>query len=118
LLRRRAVDLIGQDDRVENRAGVKAELARLRIEDRHAEHIGGKEVARKLDSRVLEPKRGGQRLGERRFADARNVLDQEVAARQKACEREPQGLALADDDAVELGQDRGEAFGDRNIGLA
>jgi hypothetical protein len=38
-LRRRAVDLVGQDDGVEDRAGVKAEGAGLGVEDRHAENI-------------------------------------------------------------------------------
>jgi hypothetical protein len=47
-----------------------------------------------------------------------NVLDQEVAARQQACERQTQRLTLADDDAVELGEDRGEPLGDGNVGLA
>jgi hypothetical protein len=36
-----------------------------------------------------------------RLADARNVLDQQVAARQQACETEPQLQLLAEDDLVE-----------------
>ena len=103
-LRRRAVDLVGEHDRVEDRAGVEPERARLGIEDRHAEHVGRQEVARELDAGVLEAERGRERLRERRLAHAGNVFDQQVAAGEQAGEREPQRLALADDDAVELRQ--------------
>ena len=89
-----------------------------RVEDRHAEHIGRQEVARELDARVLEAERRRERLRERRLADAGDVLDQQVTAGEQAREREPQRLALADDDAVELRQDGGQAFGDRDVGLA
>ncbi len=117
-LRRRAVDFVGEHDRVEDRAGMKAERARFGVEDRHAEHVGGKEVARELHARVLEAERGRERLGERRLAHAGDVLDQQMAAGEQAREGELQRLALADDDAVELRQHRGQALGDRIIGLA
>ena len=91
---------------MEDRTGVEAERARLGVEDRHAEHVGRQEVARELDAGVLEAERGRERLGERRLADAGDVLDQQVAAGEEAREREPQRLALADDDAVELASAR------------
>ena len=109
-LRRRAVDLVGEHDRVEDRARVEAERLRALVEDRHAEHVGRQEVARELDARVLEAERRRERLRQRRLADAGNVLDQQVAAREQAGEREPQRLVLADDDAVELRQDGGKAL--------
>ena len=40
-------------------------------------------------------------MRERGLADARHVLDQQVAAREQARDREPQLLRLADDHAVE-----------------
>jgi hypothetical protein len=116
--RRRTVDLVGQDHRMEDRAGVEAERARLGVEDRHAQHVGRQEVARELDACVLEAERGRKRLGEGGLADARDVLDQQVAAGQETREGKPQGFALADDDAIELGENGSQALGDRNIGLA
>ena len=47
-----------------------------------------------------------ERVGERGLADARDVLDQQVAARQQAGEAQPDLRVLAEDDAVELGEDR------------
>ena len=46
-----------------------------------------------------------QRVRERGLADAGHVFDEQVAARQQAGERQPHGLGLAEDDAVEGGQD-------------
>ena len=66
----------------------------------------------------LRPEGRGQRLRQRRLADAGDVLDQQVAAREQAGERELQRLGLADDDAVELREDGGETLRDGNIGLA
>ena len=47
-----------------------------------------------------------------------NVLDQQVAAREQAGERELQRLGLADDDAVELREHGGEPLHDGDVGLA
>ena len=85
-LRRGAVDFVGEHDRVEDRARVEAERLRALVEDRHAEHVGRQQVARELDARVLEAERRRERLGERRLADAGDVLDQQVAAREQARE--------------------------------
>ena len=93
-LRRRAVDLVGEHDRMENRPGMEAERLRPLVEDRHAEHVGGQQVARELDARVIETERGGQRLRQRRLPDAGNVLDQQMAAREQAGQREVMGVSL------------------------
>ena len=93
-LRRRAVDLVGEHDRVEDRARMEAERLRPLVEDRHAEHVGRQEVARELDARVLEAERRRQRLRQRRLADAGDVLDQQVAAREQAGQRERSGSSL------------------------
>jgi hypothetical protein len=113
--RRRAVDFVGEHDRVEDRAGMEPERARLGVEDRHAEHVGGKKVARELHARVLESQRCRKRLGERRFADAGNVLDQQMAAGEQTRKGELERLALADDDSVELREHRREPLGDGSL---
>ena len=97
---------------------MEAERLRDRIEHRDAEHVGGQEVARELHARVPEPEVRGQRLRQRRFADARDVLDQQMPAREQAGEREPQRLGLADEDAAQFGDHRGQALRGGNVGLA
>jgi hypothetical protein len=54
-------------------------------------------------------------LRERRFADARDVLDQQVAPREQAGQRELEGTLLAHDDLRELLHDDGEAMRGRDV---
>jgi len=117
-LGRRAVDLVGEHDRMEDRPGVEAERMRLRVVDRHAEHVGRQEVARELHARVLESQRRRQRLRQRRLADPGDVLDQQVPAGEQAGQREPQRRGLADDDALDLREDGGEPLVDRDAVVA
>jgi hypothetical protein len=44
-------------------------------------------------------------MGQRGFTDARNVLDQQVTARQQTRQTEPDLSLLAEDDLVELRKD-------------
>ncbi len=111
-LRRRAIDLVGEHHRVEDRARQEAERLRALVVDRYAEDIRGQEVARELHARVAQAERRRQRLRQRRLADARNVLNQQVAAREHARHRQAQRLVLADDDARELCQRAGDALRD------
>ena len=60
------------------------------MEHRHAEHVGRQQVARELDALVGEAERSCERVRERGLADARHVLDQQMAAREQAGERELQ----------------------------
>ena len=62
----------------------------------------------------LRPSTGGERLRERRLADAGDVLDQQVAARDQAGERQLDRVVLADDDARELALDGLDALGERD----
>jgi hypothetical protein len=98
---------------VEDRTGVEPEGAGLGVENRNAEHVGRQEVARELNAGVLEAQGRGERLSERRLAHAGDVFDQQVAAGEEARERQPERIALADDDPIELRQDAGKALGDR-----
>ena len=95
---------------MEDRPGMKAERLRALVVDRDAEHVGRQQVARELDARVVEAEGHRERLGERRLADAGNVLDQQMAAREQAGKRNLERLLLADDDAPQLLQDRGKAI--------
>ena len=99
---------------MENRSGVKAKRLRALIVDRHAQHVGGQQVARELNARVIEPECLRERLRKRRLAHTRNVLDQQMSARQKAGKRDPQRLRFSDDNAGELLQHRGKTLRDGN----
>ncbi len=79
-LRRRAVDLVDEHDVREDRAGPELEAALALVEDVRADDVGGQEVRRALDARELEVQRARERAGERRLADARQVLDEHVPA--------------------------------------
>jgi hypothetical protein len=83
---RRAVDFVGEHHGIEDRSRV--ERVSERSSRRYAEDVRGQEVARELDARVLETQRRRQRLRQRRLADARNVLDEQMPAREQASQRE------------------------------
>ena len=100
-LRRRAVDLVGEDELREHGTLVELEAAAVAMEHRDAEHVGRQQVARELNALIAQAERLRERVRERRLADARHVLDEQVAAREQAGERQLQLPALADDDALE-----------------
>ena len=79
-LRRRAVDLVDEHDVREDRAGPELEAALALVEDVRADDVGGQQVGGALDARELEVQRARERACERRLADARQVLDEHVAA--------------------------------------
>ena len=56
----------------------------------------------------VPPIERGDRLGQRRLADAGDVLDEEVALGEQADEREVHLVALALDDALDVGEERVE----------
>ena len=104
-LRRRPVDLVGEDDLAHDRARPELELLGLLVVDRQAGHVGRQQVRRELDPPERATEAPGDGLGQDRLAGARHVLDQEVAAAQQGDEREPDFVVLADDDALDVGED-------------
>ena len=79
-LRRRAVDLVGEQDVREDRPLLDAEGRRLRVVDARAEDVGRQQVGRELHA--LELRRDRLRQGRRRqrLGDAGDALEQQVAA--------------------------------------
>ena len=95
---------------------MELETAAVAVEHRDAEHVGRQQVARELNALVAQAERLRERVRERRLADAGHVLDEQVAAREQAGERQLELAALADDDAlerVEHGPDQRLAVGRR-----
>src|SRR3972149_7942555 len=95
----------------EDPTGMKAECARFAIEDRHAEDVGGQQVARELDALELQAERERQRVGKHGFADAGNVFDQQMAACEQACNRKPDLALLAENYRADLADDAIELLG-------
>mgnify|MGYP000504077994 CR=1 FL=1 len=101
-LGRGAVEFVGEQQLGEHRPGVKAEIARVRLVDGHADDVGRQQVAGELDAAEAQAEGARQAVGEGGLAHARQVLDQQVAARQQAGQRQPYLPGLADDQALDL----------------
>ena len=95
-LRRRAVDLIGEQESSEDRTGPEHEVGLALVEDEGAGHVRRQQVRRELDPPERQAERLRKRTSGERLAQARNVLEQDVAAGQDPGEDEFQGLVLAD----------------------
>jgi hypothetical protein len=109
--RRSAIDLIGQQDIGERRARDEIEAPRLLIVDRHARHVVGQQIGGALQTLERHAQRDRQRTGEHRLARSRHVLDQHVAFAQQGGQQQLDGIPLADDDLLDVGDDLlGERF--------
>ena len=104
-LGRGAVDLVGEEDVAEDRAGLEAELAlaALGIVDVGAGHVRGQQVGGELDAaevglEVLRHRLDGAGLGE-----AGQALDQQVAVGEEADHHALDDLRLAEDLGVHRG---------------
>ena len=79
--------------------GLNSNSSRLGIEDADADHVAGQHVGGELDALKGAMKGVRERLRQRGLADAGNVFDQQVAARQQRHQRELDGFFLALNDA-------------------
>jgi hypothetical protein len=98
---RRAIDFVCEHELREHGAFVELEPAAVAVKHGYPEHVGGQEVARELNAVVAEPQGFRERVRERGLADAGQVLDEQVAAREQARQRQLELTALADHDALE-----------------
>ena len=78
-LRRGAVDLVDEHDVGEDRAGAELEALLALVVDVGADDVGRQQVGRALHARELAVDRARERAGQRGLADARVVLDEDVA---------------------------------------
>ena len=99
--RRRAIDLIGQHDVGENGSGFPLEDAAVLVVDREPDHIGRQQVRRKLNALKNTVEGACERVSERRFADAGNVFNQQVAAGDESNDGQPDGFGLALDNRLD-----------------
>ncbi len=113
-LRAGAVDLVGQEDIGEHRAGLEGHFpaAGRLAEDVGAEDVAGHQVRRELDAAELEGEDLAEGLDHRRLADAGESLQEDMAAAQHAHQDHPVQGPAAKQDLVHLpehpaGQDHG-----------
>ena len=95
--RRGPVDLVGQQDLGEDRAGTELEGLLLLVEERDSGDVAGQQVGRELDAPEAAAQGPGQALGQGGLADARHVLQQNVTLAEQRHQRKLDDLALADD---------------------
>jgi hypothetical protein len=76
--------------------------------DGNPRQVAGHQVSRELHARKVQPEGPGQRMGQGGFADARNVLDQQMPPGQQAGDAVPNLGRFSDDHRVKLVQERFE----------
>jgi len=87
--------------------GAKLEVAVALVPDRRARHVGGHQVGCELHAGEVHAHRLRERPRGQRLRQAGVVLDQDVSVGEQAEQDELQPLALADDRALDLVEDRG-----------
>ena len=112
---RGAVDLVGQEHVGEDGPRQELELAGVLVEDAEPGDVAGQQVGGALDPRKLAAQRLRQGLGQRRLAQARQVLDEQVPPRQQAGQHVLDHLRLAPQRAVERGADALDRAGMRLV---
>jgi hypothetical protein len=106
-LRRRAVDLVGQQQLGEHRAGAEDHVAGPLVIQRRADDVGGQQVGGELNAGEVQAEGPGERPGDQRLAEAGQVLQQHVTAGQDAGEHQLKRPAAPDDRLLQLIEDRG-----------
>ena len=101
-LGRGPVDLVGQDQIVEQGAGLELEAAGLRAVDVGPGQVTGEQVRGELDALKVALDAPGQLLDRGGLGQPGCALDQQVAVRQQGDEQALDELALADDASIEL----------------
>ncbi len=106
-LRRRAVDLVGENDLREDRPLHETQRAGavILVEDLRAGDVGRHQVGRELDALEAQVENLRQRLDQQRLREAGHAGDQAVAAAKQRHQHLVDDVVLADDDLAEFGED-------------
>ena len=107
-LRARPVDLVGEHDVGEDRAGVELERAGLLVVHRDAGDVARQQVGGELDARVRALHRLRHRASERGLACSRNVLQQHVTVAQHRGQDEFDDVTLAEHGPLDVVGDLAE----------
>ena len=87
---------------MKDRSRFEIELQARRVVDHRAQEIGGKKVVGELDPLERAIERFGQGRGQAGLSHARNVFDQQMAARQKTDDRQTNGFVFAPDNLTDV----------------
>ena len=111
-LRRRAVDLVGEDDLRKNRPRHEPQHARavLLVEHLGARDVRRHQIRRELDALEAKVENRRERLDQQRLRQPGHARDQAVASREQGDEHLVHHLVLPDDDLAELGEDLFASF--------
>ena len=101
-LRRRTVDLVGEEEVAEDRAFLGVEASRVRPVDPRSDEVARDEIGRELDALEAAAEHGSSRLDRQRLREPGNALDQQMPARDEADEHALEHLVLAGDDSLDL----------------
>ncbi len=109
--RRRAVDLVGEQNVGKDGARAKHELLRLLVVNGEPRDVRRQKVRSELDAFEMECQASRERPREHRLAGAGNVLDQEMTFAEQGHERELDHVRLPDDHALHVGFDALDELG-------
>ena len=115
-LRRGAVDLVDDHDVGEDRAGAELEARLALVVDVGADDVGRQQVGRALHARELAVDRARERARQRGLADARVVLDEDVALGEQRDDHVLEDLVADLDGAADVVRDAARD-GDRGVDL-
>jgi len=86
------------------------------LEDARPQHVAGEQVGRALDACEVETERLAERARQERLANARDVLDEDVAAGEQGDSQQPDRIRVDDDRSPDrVGQIGQEALARRPI---
>ncbi len=106
----RAVDLVSENNRGEDRALVELEDALALVVDGHTRDVGGQQVRRELDARIGAIEGVGQCLREHRFTGAREVFEQHVAVGEHGRDDQADDVAFAENGLVDVANEFAEGI--------
>jgi hypothetical protein len=95
--RRRAVDLVGQEQLREDRPFGEHEAVGLEIEQVGAEHVARHQIRRELDTAELQRQARGESASDQRLGRSRHAFEQNMAAGEETRQHQVDDLVLADD---------------------
>ena len=71
------------------------------VKNGQSDNVRGQQIGRKLDALKNTFERPRQRVGQSRFTDTGNVLDQQMSARNQGDDSEADGFRLSFDDSLD-----------------
>ncbi len=102
-LGRGAVDLIREQNVGEDRTLAQFEFIFRAVENVTAGDVAGQEIGRELDALEVQPEHGGETARDERLAQAGEILEQDVSARQRGRHHHFEQGALAHHGALDFG---------------